>query len=55
MNDLEHWMMTALVGEWLDDEDDWDTDYFPSPIDQIQAIERLGEAMNPLRPACDEL
>jgi hypothetical protein len=55
MNDLEHRMVMALAaGEWPDDEDQWDN-YLPSPIDQIQAVERFGKAMNPLRTACDEL
>jgi hypothetical protein len=55
MNDLELRMMMALAaGGWPDDENEWGN-YLPSPIDQIQAIEGFGEAMNPLRTACDEL
>jgi hypothetical protein len=55
MNDFEQRTMTALTeGEWPEDEDDWGN-YLASPIDQLWVIERFREAMNPLRPAYDEL
>ena len=58
MKDLEHRTMVALAGPyWLDgecDDDEWE-DATASPIDQIQAMERLPASMAAIRPAYDEI